>query len=55
MKRYKIEFQDEEFENISAENNSEAWTTAFTYEDEHGTVMEINEIDEDYNIIGSCN
>ena len=48
---YKAVYEDEEFEIINADTDHEARKEADTYEDEHGIVFNIYEIDENYNEI----
>lgn len=48
---YKAEYEDEEFEIIYADNDNEAMKEAESYEDEHGIVFKLFEIDENYNEI----
>ena len=50
-KEYKAEFEDEEFEIFSAENDDEAMKTAFSFEEEHGTLFNVFEIDKNYDEI----
>lgn len=48
---YKAEYEDEDFEIIYADNDNEAMKEAESYEDEHGIVFNLFEIDENYNEI----
>ena len=48
---YKAEYEDEEFEIIYADNDNEAMEDAVSYEDEHGIVFNLFELDENYNEI----
>ena len=48
---YKAVYEDEEFEIIYADNENEAMKEAESYEDEHGIVFNLFEIDENYNEI----
>jgi len=47
MKDYKVEFEDGEFEIITT-TEEKAFEEACEYEEEHGTVFNIFEIDENY-------
>lgn len=51
MKDYKVKYEDEEFELIYADDDRDALQQAFSMEDDHGTVFNVFEIDEDYNEI----
>ena len=51
MKNYKAEYEDDEFELIDAESDSEALNEAEEYESEHGCVFNLFEIDENYDEI----
>lgn len=46
---YKAEYEDESFEIIDVDNDSEALEEAETYEEEHGIIFNLYEIDENYN------
>lgn len=48
-KSYKVNYADENFEIVYADNDREAWEEAEKYEDEHGNIFDIFEIDENYN------
>ena len=45
---YKAEYEDENFEIIYASNDSEAIAEANEYEEEHGIVFNVYEINENY-------
>ena len=45
---YKAEYEDENFEIIHADNDREAMKEAEKYEEEHGIVFNLFEIDENY-------
>lgn len=45
---YKAEYEDENFEIILADNDSEALEEAWNKEKEHGTLFNLFEIDENY-------
>lgn len=45
---YKAEYADEQFEIIYADNDIEAMKEAENYENEHGIVFNLFEIDENY-------
>lgn len=51
MKNYKAEFEDDNFELIDAENDTEALNEAWEFEDEHGTLFNLFEIDKNDDII----
>lgn len=51
MKTYKVNYADENFEIVYAEDDREAWAEAEKYEEEHGNIFDIFEIDEEYNEI----
>lgn len=51
MKTYKVNYADENFEIVYAEDDREAFTEAEKYEKEHGSIFDIFEIDEKYNEI----
>ena len=51
MKMYKAEYEDEEFEIIYADNDNEAMKEANKYENQHGIVFNLFEIDDDYDEI----
>ena len=46
---YKAEYADEEFEIICADNDNEALEEANRYEEIHGIMFNLFEIDSDYN------
>lgn len=48
MKTYKAEYADENFEIIYADNDVEAMTEASQYEEEHGIIFNLYEINENY-------
>lgn len=51
MKYYKAEFEDEELEIMKCDNDTDAMTEAESYEEEHGILFnlyELNELNEDY-------
>ena len=50
-KEYKAEFEDEEFELFFAKNDDEAMKTAYSLEEEHGTLFNVFEINENYDEI----
>lgn len=50
-KTYKVNYADENFEIVYADNDREAWTEAEKYEEEHGSIFDIFEIDENYDEI----
>ena len=51
-KTYKAEFADDEIEVFSyCSNDDEALKEAFSMESEHGTLFNLFEVDEDYNIL----
>lgn len=50
-KMYKAEYEDEEFEIIYADNDNEAMKEADEYENEHGIVFNLSEIDDNYDEI----
>jgi len=45
MKWYQIEFEDENFELVEAENEKEAWLIGMEMKKEHGTVFQVDESD----------
>jgi len=49
--KYKAEYADENFEMLFAENDREAFEEAQEYEKDHGTIFNIFEIDEDYDVV----
>ena len=51
MKTYKVNYADDNFEIVYADNDREAFTEAEEYEKEHGNIFDIFEIDEEYNEI----
>lgn len=51
MKHYKAEYEDDEFELIDADSDSKAFFTAEDYEDEHGCLFNLFEIDNNYDEI----
>ena len=51
MKTYKADYEDGEFEIFTATNSTHAYITACEYEDEHGELFNVFEIDDDYNEI----
>lgn len=52
MRTYKAEFADDEIEVFSyCSNDDEALKEAFSMESEHGTLFNLFEVDEDYNIL----
>lgn len=51
LKRYKAEYEDEEFEIIYSDNDNEAMKEADKYESQHGIVFNLFEIDENYDEI----
>lgn len=51
-KLYKAEYEDDEFEIFAyCSSDSEAIKEAFSFEDEHGILFELDEINEDYDVI----
>ena len=51
-KLYKAEYEDDEFEIFAyCSSDSEAIKKAFSFEDEHGILFELDEINEDYDAI----
>lgn len=48
---YKAEYEDENFEIIYANDDREAMTEAIKYEDEHGIIFNLFEIDKNYDEI----
>jgi hypothetical protein len=48
MNTYRAEYSDENFEIIVADNDSEALNQAWEYENEHGTLFNLVEVDSDY-------
>lgn len=48
---YKSEYEDDEIEVFEAENDSDAWEYACQQEQEHGTIFNLYEIDEENNDI----
>ena len=48
MKMYKVEYEDEEFEIIYADNDNEAMKEAYKYESQHGIVFSLFEINYNY-------
>ena len=51
MKFYKAVYADEEFETFYEEDDNKAYDEAEKYENEHGIIFNLYEIDEDYNEI----
>lgn len=51
MKTYRVEYEDDEMEIITAESDEDAWDEALKGEEEHGTIFNICEIDESYNVV----
>ena len=51
LKRYKAEYEDEEFEIIYSDNDNETMKEAVKYESQHGIVFNLFEIDENYDEI----
>ena len=45
---YKAEYEDDNFEIITADKDSEAIEVAETYESEHGIIFNVYEINNDY-------
>lgn len=50
-KTYKAEYQDEEFEIFTCKDDTEAMKEAELYEDSHGTLFNLFEINNDYDEI----
>lgn len=50
-KTYKADYEDENFEVISAESDIEAFEIAKSYEDEHGCLFNLFEVDDNYDEI----
>lgn len=48
MKYYKAEFEDEELEIMKCDNDTNAMTEAESYEEEHGILFNLYELNEDY-------
>lgn len=48
MKYYKAEFEDEELEIMKCDNDTDAMTEAESYEEEHGILFNLYELNEDY-------
>lgn len=48
---YKADYEDDNFEVIYADNDKEAMEEAEKYENEHGILFNVYEIDDDYNEI----
>lgn len=48
MKTYKVNYADENFEIVMANNDIEAWEEAEGYTEEHGNIFDIFEIDGNY-------
>ena len=44
---YKAVYADEEFEVFSAKNDEEAFKEAYSYEEDHGDLFDLSEIDPD--------
>ena len=51
MKMYKAEYADEDMEVFDSETEEDALAEAFDYEDEHGVLFGLFEIDENYDEI----
>lgn len=47
-KIYKAEYEDEEFEIITSDNDTSAMLEAESYEDKHGTLFNLFEVNADY-------
>lgn len=50
-KEYKAEYEDGEFVLITCKNDDEATQEAYSFEEEHGTLFNLFEIDENYDEI----
>lgn len=51
MKTYKAEYADENFELIDSQSDAEAMEEAELYENAHGALFNLFEVDENYNEI----
>ncbi len=49
MNSYRADYEDENFEMITAASNDEAITKGFGFEEEHGILFNVTLVDEDYN------
>ena len=47
-KTYKVNYADDNFEIVYADNDREAWEEAEKYTEDHGIIFDIFEIDENY-------
>ena len=51
MRTYLADYEDENFETIIANTDNEAYFEALDHKEEHGTLYNLFEIDDDYNKI----
>jgi hypothetical protein len=51
MRTYLADYEDDNFETIIANTDNEAYFEALDHEEEHGTLYNLFEIDDDYNKI----
>lgn len=51
MKTYLADYEDDNFEIITSNTDNEAYFEALDYEEEHGALYNLFEIDSDYNKI----